>query len=278
MKKQELFLVIIILIFLSLGWFYLLFNIKNNQLEAIKKEKIKIQEEIRILSNSNKIDIPKEINNSNYEKLLNFIRKYNLAEINQVNNNNNNISISLLLSNEENLLNILNYIYQNQDFLKINSLNISLNEEQNNLLVNLVLTNLYSSYNIETIDNYSFNLIFFNEKYYLSKIKEKVEQENKIKKQQNLKLAIKNNIYNQEVENNIGNKNIPALNIVYKGAIFMDNEKYGVLSIDEKEYFLKENQIIQVNQNKIKILNIQKQSIKIILNDSNILELKLNIL
>lgn len=48
--------------------------------------------------------------------------------------------------------------------------------------------------------------------------------------------------------------------------------------MDEKEYFLKENQTIIINQNKIKILNIQKQSIKILLNDSNILELKLNIL
>ncbi|MCX7870229.1 MAG: hypothetical protein N2485_01455 [bacterium] len=286
MKRRELFLIIIILILLAFSWFYFIYNIKRKQLISIQKEKIKIQEEIRILSN-NKIELPKEINNSNYEKLLTFIRRYNLAEINQVKNLDNNITINLVLSNEENLLNILDYIYKNQDFLKINALDITLNEEQNNLLVNLTLINLYLPPNIEVINNYSFNLKFFNEKYYLNKIKEQIELEKQIKYQEKqkeltelkkLELITKDNIYNQSFESNINNNDIPTLNIIYKGTIFINNEKYGVLAMDEKEYFLKENQTIIINQNKIKILNIQKQSIKILLNDSNILELKLNIL
>ncbi|MEM3394043.1 MAG: hypothetical protein QXY79_03250 [Candidatus Methanomethylicia archaeon] len=271
MKRRELFLIIIILILLAFSWFYFIYNIKRKQLISIQKEKIKIQEEIRILSN-NKIELPKEINNSNYEKLLTFIRRYNLAEINQVKNLDNNI---------------IDYIYKNQDFLKINALDITLNEEQNNLLVNLTLINLYLPPNIEVINNYSFNLKFFNEKYYLNKIKEQIELEKQIKYQEKqkeltelkkLELITKDNIYNQSFESNINNNDIPTLNIIYKGTIFINNEKYGVLAMDEKEYFLKENQTIIINQNKIKILNIQKQSIKILLNDSNILELKLNIL
>ncbi len=280
MKRRELFLIIIILILLAFSWFYFIYNIKRKQLISIQKEKIKIQEEIRILSN-NKIELPKEINNSNYEKLLTFIRRYNLAEINQVKNLDNNITINLVLSNEENLLNILDYIYKNQDFLKINALDITLNEEQNNLLVSLVLSNLYLPPSVENVNNYSFNLKFFNEKYYLNKIKEQLELEKQIKeqeKQKELELITKRNIYNQSFESNINNNDIPTLNMTYKGTIFINNEKYGVLAMDEKEYFLKENQTIIINQNKIKILNIQKQSIKILLNDSNILELKLNIL
>ncbi|MGC8733494.1 MAG: hypothetical protein ACP5RD_00360, partial [bacterium] len=74
--------------------------------------------------------------------------------------------------------------------------------------------------------------------------------------------------------NNINNN--VNLNIVYKGVIFINNEKYAALSINEKEYFLKENQTISIDKNKIKIIEIQKQSVKLKIND-NILEFNLNI-
>ncbi|MGC8734753.1 MAG: hypothetical protein ACP5RD_06935 [bacterium] len=160
MKKQELFLYIFILILLAFVWIYFIYNLKNKQIKDIIIKKEKVQNEIKILSNKS-IYIPKQINTSNYESLLNFIKKYNLAEIDQVKNINNNISINFS-SDGQKFLNILNYIYQNEDFLQIDSLNLYSNSNlltDNYLLVDLVLHNLYTPPTKEDLVNYSFNLI-----------------------------------------------------------------------------------------------------------------------
>jgi hypothetical protein len=281
MKKQELFLYIFILILLAFVWIYFIYNLKNKQIKDIIIKKEKVQNEIKILSNKS-IYIPKQINTSNYESLLNFIKKYNLAEIDQVKNINNNISINFS-SDGQKFLNILNYIYQNEDFLQIDSLNLYSNSNlltDNYLLVDLVLHNLYTPPTKEDLVNYSFNLIFFNEKYYIDKIKRQIQEKKKyetLKKlketQEKLQLYANQNIYQQKLNNINNNIN---LNIVYKGVIFINNEKYAALSINEKEYFLKENQTISIDQNNIKIIEIQKQSVKLKIND-NILEFNLDI-
>jgi cell division protein FtsB len=116
MKKGELLLIIVVLIFLGFIFIYFIYNIKNKQLQAIAIQKSKIQSEIQKL-NANKTYIPKEVNNFNYENLLSFIRKYNLAKIEQVKSTNNNVNISFKLKGE-NFLKILDYIYKNEDFLK----------------------------------------------------------------------------------------------------------------------------------------------------------------
>jgi len=161
MKKRELLLIIFILIFLGFIFIYFIYNIKNKQLQAIAIQKSKIQSEIQKL-NANKTYLLKEVNNSNYENLLSFIRKYNLAKVEQVKSTNNNVNISFIL-NGENFLKILDYIYKNEDFLKIDSFNV-VNSNLNELLVNIVILNLYKQPDVENISYYPFNLKFFNEK------------------------------------------------------------------------------------------------------------------
>jgi len=274
MKKSELLLIISILIFLGFIFIYFIYNIKNKQLQAIAIQKSKIQSEIQKL-NANKTYIPKEVNNSNYENLLSFIRKYDLAKIEQVKSDNNNVNINFILKGE-NFLKILDYIYKNEDFLKIDSFNV-VNSNLNELLVNIVILNLYKQPNVENISYYPFNLKFFNEKEYIDMIKKEIEER---KKKEELEKLV---LYSNAKETN--NKNIKednlnesiSLNIVYKGAIFINNERYGVLDINNKEYFLKEGQDITIDKNNIRVLNINKQSIKLIINNSETIEIKLNV-
>jgi len=274
MKKRELLLIIFILIFLGFIFIYFIYNIKNKQLQAIAIQKSKIQSEIQKL-NANKTYLLKEVNNSNYENLLSFIRKYNLAKVEQVKSTNNNVNISFIL-NGENFLKILDYIYKNEDFLKIDSFNV-VNSNLNELLVNIVILNLYKQPDVENISYYPFNLKFFNEKEYIDKIKKEIEER---KKKEELEKLV---LYSNAKETN--NKNIKednlnesiSLNIVYKGAIFINNEKYGVLDINNKEYFLKEGQDLTIDKNNIRVLNINKQSVKLVINNSETIEIKLNV-
>ena len=274
MKKRELLLIIFILIFLGFIFIYFIYNIKNKQLQAIAIQKSKIQSEIQKL-NANKTYLLKEVNNSNYENLLSFIRKYNLAKVEQVKSTNNNVNISFIL-NGENFLKILDYIYKNEDFLKIDSFNV-VNSNLNELLVNIVILNLYKQPDVENISYYPFNLKFFNEKEYIDRIKKEIEER---KKKEELEKLV---LYSNAKETN--NKNIKednlnesiSLNIVYKGAIFINNEKYGVLDINNKEYFLKEGQDLTIDKNNIRVLNINKQSVKLVINNSETIEIKLNV-
>jgi len=282
MKKSELILIIVVLIFLGFIFIYFIYNIKNKQLQAIAIQKSKIQNEIQKI-NYNKTYIPKEVNNSNYEDLLNFVRKYNLARIEQVKSTNNGVSISFILKGE-NFLKILDYIYKNEDFLKIDSFNV-VNDNLNELLINLVVLNLYKQPDVENISYYPFNLKFFNEKGYIDKIKKEIEERKKKEELEKLILyskakEIKNEVYNKLFKNSIKEDNLNesiSLNMVYKGAIFINNEKYGVLAINDKEYFLKEGQDITIDRNNIRVLNINKQSVKLVINNSEMIEIKLNV-
>jgi hypothetical protein len=284
MKKSELLLIIVVLIFLGFIFIYFIYNIKNKQLQAIAIQKSKIQSEIQKL-NANKTYIPKEVNNSNYENFLNFIRKYNLAKIEQVKSANNNVNISFKLKGE-NFLKILDYIYKNEDFLKIDSFNV-VNNNLNELLVNLVILNLYKQPNVEDISYYPFNLKFFNEKEYIDMIKKEIEERKKKEELEKLilysnvkEINNKNEVYNKIFKNSIKEDNLNKsanLNMVYKGAIFINNEKYGVLAINDKEYFLKEGQDITIDKNNIRVFNINKQSVKLIINNSETIEIKLNV-
>jgi hypothetical protein len=284
MKKSELLLIIFVLIFLGFIFIYFIYNIKNKKLQAIAIQKSKIQSEIQKL-NTNKTYIPKEVKNSNYENLLSFIRKYNLAKIEQVKSDNNNVNISFILKGE-NFLKILDYIYENEDFLKIVSFNV-VNDNLNELLVNLAILNLYKQPHIEDISYYPFNLKFFNEKEYIDKVRKEIEER---KKKEGLEKLIlysnakeinnKNEVYNKLSEDSIKEDNLNesiSLNMVYKGAIFINKEKYGVLAINDKEYFLKEGQDVTIDINNIRVLNIQKQSVKLVINNSETIEIKLNI-
>jgi hypothetical protein len=277
MKKSELLLVIVVLIFLGFIFIYFIYNVKNKQLQAIAIQKSKIQSEIQKL-NANKTCIPKEVNNSNYENLLNFIRKYDLAKIEQVKSANNNVNISFIL-NGENFLKILDYIYKNEDFLKIDSFNV-VNSNSNELLVNLVILNLYKQPDVENISYYPFNLKFFNEKEYVDRIKKEIEERKKKEELEKLVFYSKemsSKLYNN-TESSTDNLNKSVnLNMVYKGAVFINNEKYGVLAINDKEYFLKEGQDLTIDKNNIRVLNINKQSVKLVINNSEMIEIKLNV-
>jgi len=277
MKKSELLLVIVVLIFLGFIFIYFIYNVKNKQLQAIAIQKSKIQSEIQKL-NANKTCIPKEVNNSNYENLLNFIRKYDLAKIEQVKSANNNVNISFIL-NGENFLKILDYIYKNEDFLKIDSFNV-VNSNSNELLVNLVILNLYKQPDVENISYYPFNLKFFNEKEYVDRIKKEIEERKKKEELEKLVFYSKemsSKLYNN-TESSTDNLNKSLnLNMVYKGAVFINNEKYGVLAINDKEYFLKEGQDLTIDKNNIRVLNINKQSVKLVINNSEMIEIKLNV-
>jgi hypothetical protein len=277
MKKSELLLVIVVLIFLGFIFIYFIYNVKNKQLQAIAIQKSKIQSEIQKL-NANKTYIPKEVNNSNYENLLNFIRKYDLAKIEQVKSANNNVNINFILKGE-NFLKILDYIYKNEDFLKIDSFNV-VNDNLNKLLVNLVILNLYKQPDVENISYYPFNLKFFNEKEYVDKIKKEIEERKKKEELEKLVFYSKemsSKLYNN-TESSTDNLNKSVnLNMVYKGAIFINNEKYGVLAINDKEYFLKEGQDLTIDKNNIRVLNINKQSVKLVINNSEMIEIKLNV-
>jgi len=284
MRKSELLLIILLLIFFGFIFIYFIYNIKNKQLQTIAIQKSKIQTEIQKL-NANKTYIPKEVNNSNYEDLLNFVRKYNLAKIEQVKSVNNNVNISFILSGE-NFLKILDYIYKNEDFLEIGSFTI-VNNSSNKLLVNLVILNLYRQPSIKYISYYPFNLKFFNEKEYIEKLRKEIEERKKKEELEKLvlhsnakEINSKNEVYNKLAEDSIKEDNLNEsinLNIVYKGAIFINDEKYGVLAINDKEYFLKEKQDVTIDQNNVKVLNIQKQSVKLVINNSQVIEIKLNV-
>jgi hypothetical protein len=284
MKKSELLLIIFILIFLGFIFIYFIYNIKNKQLQAIAIQKSKIQSEIQRL-NTSKTYIPKEVNNSNYENLLSFIRKYNLAKIEQVKSDNNNVNISFILKGEK-FLEILYYIYKNQDFLKIDSFNV-INNDLNELSINLVILNLYKQPDVEDISYYPFNLKFFNEKEYRDKVRKEIEEKKKKKELEKLilyskakEINNKNEVYNKLFKNSIKEDNLNesiSLNMVYKGAIFINKEKYGVLAINDKEYFLKEGQDITIDKNNIRVLNINKQSLKLVINNSEMIEIKLNV-
>jgi hypothetical protein len=287
MKKSELILIIVVLIFLGFIFIYFIYNIKNKQLQAIAIQKSKIQSEIQKL-NANKTYIPKEFNNSNYENLLSFIRKYDLAKIEQVKSSNNNVNISFKLKGE-NFLKILDYIYKNEDFLKIDSFNVVnvVNDNLNELLVNLVILNLYKQPDVEDISYYPFNLKFFNEKEYIDMIKKEIEERKKKEELEKLilysnakEINNKNEVYNKIAEDSIKEDNLNesiSLNMIYKGAVFINNEKYGVLAINDKEYFLKEGQDITIDKNNIRVLNINKQSVKLVINNSETIEIKLNV-
>ena len=284
MKKSELLLIIVVLIFLGFIFIYFIYNIKNKQLQAIAIQKSKIQSEIQKL-NANKTYIPKEVNNSNYENLLSFIRKYDLAKIEQVKSDNNNVNINFILKGE-NFLKILDYIYKNEDFLKIDSFNV-VNSNLNELLVNIVILNLYKQPNVENISYYPFNLKFFNEKEYIDMIKKEIEERKKKEELEKLilysnvkEINNKNEVYNKIFKNSVKEANLNesiSLNMIYKGAIFINNEKYGVLAINDKEYFLKEGQDLTIDKNNIRVLNINKQSVKLVINNSEMIEIKLNV-
>jgi hypothetical protein len=284
MKKSELLLIIFILIFLGFIFIYFIYNIKNKQLQDIAIQRSKIQSEIQKL-NANTTYIPKEFNNSNYENLLSFIRKYDLAKMEQVKSANNNVNISFKLEGE-NFLKILDYIYKNEDFLKIDSFNV-VNDNLNELLINLVVLNLYKQPDVENISYYPFNLKFFNEKECIDRIKKEIQERKKKEELEKLilysnakEINNKNEVYNKIFKNSIKEANLNesiSLNIIYKGAVFINNEKYGVLAINDKEYFLKEGQDITIDKNNIRVLNINKQSVKLIINNSETIEIKLNV-
>jgi len=174
--------------------------------------------------------------------------------------------------NKDYFINFLSYLYDNNQSFKVSDLSFDAkslfntkSSNENYLPILMIIDFLYTE--PKNSGDYfrepnNFNINIWDEEKIREQIIEKLNSESKLKQQKestqkitnNRNIEINQNIENNQVENQT---KVESLNLTYKGMLSIAGEKYAIISQENKEFYLKENENYNLDNLNIKIVKVE---------------------